>query len=87
MDIEGAEYPVLLTTEDSLLARFRMIALEIHNLTSITSHAGLQLVESLMERLLNTHEIVHSNYNTTCRQIRVGGLMIPNCVELTMVRL
>lgn len=86
IDIEGGEYPVLLTTEDSLLRRFRIIALELHNLTSITSQAGLQLVESLLERLLRTHEIVHSNQNPTCRAITVGATMIPNCAELTLLR-
>lgn len=86
MDIEGGEYPVLLTAEDFLLARFRIIALELHNVTSITSQSGLQLVESLLTRLLKTHEIVHSNHNPTCRTITVGRVLIPNCVELTFRR-
>lgn len=87
MDIEGGEYPVLLTADDSLMTRFRIIALELHNLTSITSQAGLQLVESLLERLLKTHEVIHSNSNPVCRAINVGALSIPNCVELTLRRL
>lgn len=86
MDIEGGEYPVLLAIDEPSLARFRIIALEVHNLTSITSRAGLQLAEALLHRLLKTHEIVYTNDNATCRQIKAGGLLIPNCVELTLHR-
>lgn len=86
MDIEGGEYPVLLAVDESLLTRFRIIALEVHNVTSITSQAGLQLVNSLMDRLLETHEVIHSNPNPVCRAITVGTLSIPNCVELTLLR-
>lgn len=86
IDIEGDEYPVLLTASDALLSRFRIIALELHNVTAITSRAGLQLVDSLINRLLTTHEIAHSNKNDTCRQITVRGLRVPNCLELTLLR-
>lgn len=87
MDIEGDEYPAFLAVDQSLLIRFRIIVLEVHNVTSITSRAGLQLVDALMDRLLETHEVVHSAPNPVCRTINIGQLSIPNCVELTLRRL
>lgn len=86
MDIEGAEYPILLAVETTVLERFRVIVLELHDVCAISFRPGLDRLEGVLNRLLSTHEIVYSTTNSQCRKILARGFLIPNCVEVTLRR-
>lgn len=86
MDIEGAEYEVLLASSQSTLDRFRIIVLELHDLRSVMSRMGLTLFQSTLRRLTTSHLIVHAHPNNCCRGIIESGQEWPDVLELTLLR-
>lgn len=86
MDIEGAEYEVLLGASAETLRRFRIIVLELHDLRSAMSRMGLSLFLSTIQHLKLTHEIVHAHPNNCCLGVKSGNLEWPDVLELTLFR-
>lgn len=86
MDIEGAEYEVLLSSSRALLDRFRIIILELHGLDRhLFGDARFQL-EKLMDRLTKNHFICHIHPNTVCPPVNILGRSIPPIIGLTLIR-
>lgn len=86
MDIEGAEYGCLLATDSSVLERFRIIVLELHDLHSMCSRMGIRTVSALIRHLKKTHVIVHTHVNNGDQGLILSGLRIPDLLELTLYR-
>lgn len=86
MDIEGAEFDVLLATPRSLLNRFRIIVLELHALDRYLFDDGKKQLEALMDHLLTSHVICHIHPNTVSPPVCVLGRKVPPLVELTLFR-
>ena len=86
MDIEGAEYQVLASVSDALLARFRILVIEFHRLDQLWNPGFLFLVAPLFRRLLKSHYCVHLHPNNCCGSIVRGGLEIPRVMEFTFLR-
>lgn len=86
MDIEGSEYEVLLGASDEVLQRFRILVVELHGMHKILSSIGIQLMRSLFYRLSAHYFVAHVHPNNCCPAIRLGELVIPDVVELTLVR-
>jgi Methyltransferase FkbM domain len=86
MDIEGAEYEVLLATPRALLDRFRIIVLELHWVDRyLFGDARVQL-DHLMDRLLENHIICHLHPNNVCPPVNILGRSVPPLIELTLLR-
>lgn len=86
MDIEGAEYRVLHSASDDLMARFRIMIVEFHSLAHLFSPFGLREIGSTFRKLLRTHNVVHihpNNYGTT---VAHGTIEIPPFMEFTFYR-
>ena len=86
MDIEGAEYQVLLAADQSTLRRFRVIIVEFHNLESAWHPKGLDLIKITMTKLLTHFDVVHAHPNNYQPPIGYGDLMIPPLIEFTFLR-
>jgi len=86
MDIEGAEYEVLLATPRALLNRFRIIILEIHGIDRYLFGDARTQLDQLMDRLLENHIICHLHPNNVCPPVTILGQSIPPLVELTLLR-
>ncbi len=88
MDIEGYEYEVLNSLDDSLLRRFRIVIVEFHNLRTILNgrSAGWNGIRGAMDRLLANHTCVHAHPNNTAVAEKVGDIEIPDLMELTFLR-
>jgi hypothetical protein len=86
MDIEGAEYEVLLGASDRLLRRFRIIVAEFHDLHLLRSRPFFGLASKCFEKLLQTHSCVHIHPNNCCGSESVEGLEIPCVAEFTFLR-
>lgn len=86
MDIEGAEYETLLSTSRDTLGRFRIIVLELHDLRSVFSRSGSILFRLLIQKLNETHLIVHAHPNNCCRSVSLDGAVWPEVIELTLHR-
>ncbi len=86
MDIEGGEYPTLLSTSESLLARFRIIVVECHHLFKMLDYVTFPFIEAAFRRVLRTHVVVHVHPNNNQGAITVGDMEIPDVVEMTFLR-
>ena len=86
MDIEGAEYGVLLETPDELLKRFRVMVFEFHELDALCDRHGFQVIYLTFVKLLKHFDIVHIHPNNYSPPVRYGRYEIPPLLEMTLLR-
>jgi hypothetical protein len=86
MDIEGGEYDTLLAASPTLLARFRIMIIELHWLAELWNRPFFTLADRLFRKLDETHGVVHIHPNNCCGSVRSDGLEIPRIAEFTFVR-
>lgn len=89
MDIEGSEYEVIPNLDESLLQKFRIILLELHNLEDILEKERYELtVGPLIEKLEPHFTVIHAHPNNCGALFSVPGrnIKIPEVLEITMVR-
>src|ERR1700743_3682866 len=63
MDIEGAEWPVMLNVSDAVLKRFRIIVLELHGMERLLDPFAFDVIAPTMNRLLVNFHVVHLHPN------------------------
>lgn len=86
MDIEGHEYLSLLSTSYDTISKFRVIIIEFHSLDSLTDPFGFDIIYSTIEKLINTHTIVHIHPNNCRRDVVFKGRVINPLLEVTFLR-
>ena len=86
MDIEGAEYRVILGTDRDVLRRFRIMVLKFHHLATIYDRTGLDLVSRTFARILDDFNIVHIHPNNRIRPVVFGDFETPPLLEFTFLR-
>lgn len=86
MDIEGAEYPVLLTTPRETFLRFRTIVIEFHSLELVAERFGLQQIALAFGRLTEDFDVVHAHANNCTAVHRYEGFELPPVMEFTFHR-
>jgi hypothetical protein len=88
MDIEGAEYSNLIFTSRDILSKFRIMVIEFHDLSRSTSSQDfLSMLDTLMNKILETHYVAHFHENTTSPMFKVGKQTFPSVIEVTFHRL
>lgn len=86
MDIEGAEFRVLLDASDETLQSFRIMVIEFHHLTRMFAAFPLTMIRAVFEKLLRFHHVVHIHPNNECGATVRGGIAIPPVMEFTFYR-
>ena len=86
MDIEGAEYGVILNASDAMLARFRILVVEFHELQGLTDKLGFELINLTFQKLLRQFDIVHIHPNNCRRPVVFNECQIPPVMEFTFLR-
>jgi hypothetical protein len=86
MDIEGAEWAVLLNVSHDTLRRFRIIVIELHDLERLMDKHAFEIIRCTFERLLEDFYIVHNHPNNFGRSVRYRSLVIPRVQEMTLIR-
>jgi hypothetical protein len=86
MDIEGAEWSVLLNVSTAILRRFRIIVVELHDLERLMDTHGFTTMSAFFERLLEYFYVVHNHPNNHTGAVRCGSLVIPRALEMTLIR-
>jgi len=86
MDIEGAEYEVLMSASENLMQRFRVMIVEFHNLEQLWNTPFFHLVRRSFDKILQTHSCVHIHPNNNSETLTVRGLEIPPTMEFTFLR-
>ena len=81
MDIEGGEYPWVLSLNESQLSKFKQIVIEFHGIGSDSWGTSFTDKIKCFEKLKNTHYIIHAHGNNH------AGLVdkIPDVIELTYI--
>ncbi|MFT3787719.1 MAG: hypothetical protein QM770_16375 [Tepidisphaeraceae bacterium] len=69
-----------------MLRRFRIIALELHELDALLDRQGFELVSLFFRKLLRNFEVVHAHPNNCWPVIRYAGMEIPPVMEFTLLR-
>jgi hypothetical protein len=87
MDIEGSEYGALLACSDSVLAKFRILVLEVHLLERMESARFLNMVLlPVLHKLHRLFDCVHAHPNNCCGVVDLAGCRVPRVLELTYYR-
>ena len=86
IDIEGAEYEVLLEAPREILDRFRIVVLELHHLESLSHQVFLRIFEAFAKKLTSNHQVVHVHPNNVVPPVVIRGVEVPPVLELTLVR-
>ncbi len=86
MDIEGAEYEVLLDASDALLRRFRIIVVEFHHLDWLLHPAGFRLLDAAFAKLQRSFALVHIHPNNCTAPVRYKDFALPPVMEFTFHR-
>jgi hypothetical protein len=86
MDIEGAEWTVLLNVSRDTLRRFRIIVIELHDLERLMDKHAFAVIEATFARLLQDFYVVHNHPNNFGRAVQCGSLVIPRVLEMTLIR-
>ena len=86
MDIEGGEYETLLAASPNLLAKFRIMIVELHSLPQLWNEPFFAVASRMFEKLLKSHAVVHIHPNNCCGSVTSAGLEIPRIAEFTFLR-
>jgi hypothetical protein len=82
MDIEGCEYPWLLSLENSKLQQFKQIVIEFHGINDDSWNTTHSDKIECFKKLHQTHFVIHIHGNN-CGDLTDN---IPNTVEVTYLR-
>jgi hypothetical protein len=88
MDIEGAEYRCLHATDTAVLAKFRIIILEFHDLDLFINNNLYRKfwIHPILNKLRINHDVVHVHANNYGHVKDLQGLPMTNVLEITYLR-
>lgn len=86
MDIESAEYRVLLDASDETLKSFRIMVIEFHKLDRIFAKFAFELIKATFDKLLRSHHVVHIHPNNAAAIVVRAELAVPPVMEFTFYR-
>jgi hypothetical protein len=81
MDIEGGEYPWLLSLDQNSLQKFKQICIEFHGINDNTWGCTYADKIKCLEKLTNTHYLIHAHGNNYAKITN----NIPDVLELTYI--
>ncbi|WP_419827785.1 hypothetical protein [Sphingomonas sp.] len=85
-DIEGAEWLALCFTPNNVLAKFSQIVLEVHNLQLLRDQQFAHTARQVALNLTASHHVVNVHGNNFSQFEAVGGIPLPQSLELTLAR-
>jgi hypothetical protein len=85
MDIEGAEYAVILSTPDEVLDQFRIAAIEFHDMDRLFDPLTFMIFSAIFEKLLRLFHVVHIHPGNFCGTVKKGKIEIPILMEFTFL--
>ena len=85
MDIEGWEYPTILSCSEELLRKIRFFVAEFHGIADAIITEKTVTLEATWSRLSSVFDTVHVHANNAGGARILGGTLVPNLLEVTMV--
>ncbi len=86
MDIEGAEYEVILDTPRDVLHRFRILIIEFHGMERLFDRESFGTIRQVFKKLLESHYICHIHPNNADPAWSVRNFTVPRTLEFTFLR-
>ena len=86
MDIEGAEYEVIIDTPREIFKKFRIMAIEFHSLDMIFNKNAFKILEAVFDKLSCDFTVVHIHPNNSRPIINKNSIDIPELLEFTFLR-
>ena len=86
MDIDGGEFDVLIHASVETLRRFRIMAIEFHDMEMLFDKNALPLISSIMRKIRSVFSVAHIHANNCCGAIRIGDIEVPKMFEVTFLR-
>ncbi|SLN10456.1 hypothetical protein ROG8370_00164 [Roseovarius gaetbuli] len=86
MDIEGAEFDVLIESSVETLRKFRMMVIEYHSMQRIFERNSLPLIKAVFRKLHSQFAIVHMHANNCSPLATCRGLEVPPVFEVSYLR-
>lgn len=86
MDIENAEYPVLLSASTETINQFRIMVIEFHRFDDMFGRFQFEIMRAVFSKLLAKHDVVHIHPNNCCPVKSKFGITIPRVMEMTFLR-
>lgn len=86
LDIEGAEYDVLLFEDSSILAKFTVIVIEFHYVERLFQTDFFRMFDAILEKLYKNFSICHMHPNNCCGSVSFKNINIVRTFELTFIR-
>ncbi len=86
MDVEGAEWASLAATPRHALRRFAQIVLEFHTMLALHQPAFNAMAVAALNALSSDFAVVHVHANNWGGMGFVGGLVMPETIEVTYAR-
>jgi len=84
IDIEGDEWRALRDAPSEHLARFSQILLELHGMSDYSDHNNHITRMYVLRKLNETHQVVHLHVNNWGALRIIGGIPIPDVIEVTL---
>jgi len=86
MDIEGAEYEVIIDTPIDVFKKFRIMAIEFHSLDMLFNKNAFKMVEAVFDKLSIDFTVAHIHPNNSRPIINKNSIDIPELLEFTFLR-
>ena len=86
MDIEGAEYEVIIDTPKDVFKKFRIMAIEFHSLDMLFNKNAFKMVEAVFDKLSGDFTVAHIHPNNSRPIININSIDIPELLEFTFLR-
>ena len=86
MDIEGAEWRVLLDASSETLRTFRIMVIEFHELRQMFGRYSFGIIEATFRKILQTHSVVHLHPNNIVNSTVFDRFSVPSLMEITFYR-
>lgn len=86
MDIEGAEYDVIANIAPELLARFRIVIVEFHDLECLAQPFAHARMDAVFRKLDQSFVPVHLHPNNYAGIATIAGVRMPRMMEVSYLR-
>lgn len=85
LDIEGAEYEVLLSMRPDIIEKVRILVIEFHYLTNLFDPMSGKIINAVFKKLLQTHVIYNIQKNPTHSNNKKFGFEINRTLEFCFI--
>ncbi|WP_152997688.1 DUF4214 domain-containing protein [Methylobacterium sp. GXS13] len=86
IDIEGSEWDMFADTDPSYLRAFRQIVCEFHGFHKIIDDREYSKMVRAIQNVTTHHNVVHVHGNNFTPWAIIGGVAIPDTLEITFIR-